>query len=120
MMNLYEMQLTNVSSGQKVHKLLLLSPENSITKGCCIRLLMEDFPCPDFECDGFFFGVIREHIRCKDAARRVYLKPADSAVPITEFFSEFLVAENYMIEKYGTDFNKLYSLVYVEYHPKEE
>jgi hypothetical protein len=114
-MNLYEVMLRTNPSGQIVHKLSLCSSDFAKVYDDTCRLIMEDFPVPEVEPGAdFFYGVIRAHIRCKDAARRVYLKPAKGVNPVTPFFVNFLVAENYMIETYGDDWNDSYSLVYVE------
>jgi hypothetical protein len=116
-MNLYEIMLRHNPSGQIVHKLSLCTSDFAkVYQADKCRLIMENFPVPEFHQSGknFFYGVIRAHIRCKDAARRVYLKPAKGVEPVTPFFENFLVAENYMIETYGDDWNDFYSLVYVE------
>lgn len=111
------MTLRYNSTEKLVYKLVLCKPNGPITIKLPMRLLIKNFPnLPIFEDDevrSFFYGVSRSEIRCKDAARRVYLKPAKNATPITPIFKDLILAETYMNETYGNDWVDRYSVVYV-------
>lgn len=113
-MNLYEMTL-NHSSGRFVYKLILCKPDNSIAGMKNVRMIVQNFPdVGNTIFDSIFFGVSKFEIKCKDAARRVYRRPAKGAQPITPFFESVIEAENHMKRDYGENWLDNYSVVYVE------
>lgn len=111
-MDLYEQTLNY--RDREVYKLCLRRDDPTSSK---LRLVIKDFPISPLMVDTYsslFFGVEKCEVSCKDAAHRIYLKRAKNPVPITPFFENLLVAEEYMKATYGKDWLAKYSVVYMD------
>jgi hypothetical protein len=117
-MNLYEKSLKMCNKDKYVYMLVLSNtlPQSSPYPCPEVRMVMANFPIDPEIKENFFYGVLTTGIKCKDAAHRVYSRPATIGKinPLTLYFTELLQAEDYMKLKYGENWMDKYSIVYVQ------